>query len=109
MCSSDLRNKLASGVENAHQADAATAIARLGKGSLGGKGRGFRFLHSVSDKYGLATLIPELKIVTPRCFILATEVFDRFIDDNELTLPALRATSDEQIQACSRRRSCPPT
>ena len=69
------RNKLASGVENAHSADAATNIARLGKGSLGGKGRGFRFLHSVSDKYGLATLMPELKIVTPRCFILATEVY----------------------------------
>lgn len=101
------RNKLASGVENAHQADAATAIARLGKGSLGGKGRGFRFLHSVSDKYGLATLIPELKIVTPRCFILATEVFDRFIDDNELTLPALRATSDEQIQAMFEKAQLP--
>ena len=43
------RNKLASGVENAHSADGATNIARLGKGSLGGKGRGFRFLHSVLD------------------------------------------------------------
>eukprot|EP00320_Phaeocystis_rex_P020555 CAMPEP_0119066418 /NCGR_PEP_ID=MMETSP1178-20130426/8965_1 /TAXON_ID=33656 /ORGANISM="unid sp, Strain CCMP2000" /LENGTH=1126 /DNA_ID=CAMNT_0007048017 /DNA_START=54 /DNA_END=3434 /DNA_ORIENTATION=+ len=92
------RNKLASGVENAHAADAATAIARLGKGSLGGKGRGFRFLHSVSEKYGLATLMPDLKIVTPRCFILATEVFDRFIELNELMLPALSATSDDEIR-----------
>ena len=51
------RNKLASGVENAHSADAATNIARLGKGSLGGKGRGFRFLHSVSDKVRPATAL----------------------------------------------------
>lgn len=92
------RNKLASGVENAHSADAATTIARLGKGSLGGKGRGFRFLHSVADKYGLQTLMPDLKIVMPRCFILATEVFDRFIEDNELMLPALSATSDDEIR-----------
>ena len=101
------RNKLASGVENAHSADAATTIARLGKGSLGGKGRGFRFLHSVSDKYGLATLMPELKIVTPRCFILATEVFDRFIDDNELMLPALRATSDDEVKAMFEKAQLP--
>ena len=92
------RNKLASGVENAHAADASTPIARLGKGSLGGKGRGFRFLHSVSDKYNLGTLLPEMRIVVPRCFILATEVFDRFIESNKLLMPALNAATNDEIK-----------
>jgi len=92
------RNKLASGVENVHSADASTTIVRLGKGSLGGKGRGFRFLHSIEDKYSLSTLLPELEMVVPRSFILATEVFDRFIEDNKLMVPALNATTNEEVR-----------
>lgn len=81
-----------------HSADASTTIVRLGKGSLGGKGRGFRFLHSIEDKYSLSTLLPELEMVVPRSFILATEVFDRFIEDNKLMVPALNATTNEEVR-----------
>ena len=94
------RNKLASGVENASArgiTDFDSSMVRYGKGALGGKGRGFRFLHSVSDKFGLQTIIPELRISVPNCFVLATEVFDRFLDENQMRQAALEATADEDL------------
>ena len=94
------RNKLASGVENASArgiTDFDSSMVRYGKGALGGKGRGFRFLHGVSDKFGLQTIIPELRISVPNCFVLATEVFDRFLDENQMRQAALEATADEEL------------
>ena len=94
------RNKLASGVENASArgiTDFDSSMVRYGKGALGGKGRGFRFLHSVSDKFGLQTIIPELRISVPNCFVLATEVFDRFLDENQMRQAALEANADEDL------------
>ena len=94
------RNKLASGVENASArgiTDFDSSMVRYGKGALGGKGRGFRFLHSVSDKFGLQTIIPELRISVPNCFVLATEVFDRFLDEKQMRQAALEANADEDL------------
>ena len=88
------RNKLASGVENFETAEADMPFTRLGSGSLGGKGRGFRFLHSVVESQNLSNIMPELSLVVPRCFVLATGVFDRFIEKNQLLLPALNAKDD---------------
>jgi len=93
------RNKLASTVENVQTADATTPIVRLGSGSLGGKGRGFRFLHKLSEKIDMATVIPDVELVVPHCFILATSVFDEFMDANGLLKPALSATTDAEVQA----------
>ena len=93
------RNKLASTVENVQTADATTPIVRLGTGSLGGKGRGFRFLHKLSEKFNMSTVIPDLELVVPRCFILATSVFDEFMETNALIEPALNATDDAEVRA----------
>ena len=62
------RNKLASTVENVQAADATTPIVRLGSGSLGGKGRGFRFLHNLSDKINMSTRHPRRR--DPRAALL---------------------------------------
>ena len=91
------RNKLASTVENASMADASTPMVRLGQGSLGGKGRGFRFLHNLSDKFNMSTVIPDLELCVPRCFILATSVFEDFMEDNELLMPALSAPTNDEL------------
>ena len=91
------RNKLASTVENAQTADATTPIVRLGSGSLGGKGRGFRFLHTLSDKIAMGTVIPDMELIVPQCYILSTSVFDDFMERNALTAPALNATSDAEV------------
>ena len=78
-------------------ADASTPIVRLGTGSLGGKGRGFRFLHNLSDKFNMSTVIPDVELVVPRCFVLATSTFEDFMDDNELMKPALNASDDDEL------------
>ena len=95
------RNKLASTVENANTADESTPIVRYGTGSLGGKGRGFRFLHNLFDKFNMQSVIPDMELHVPRCFILATSVFEDFLDDNELLVPALNATTDQQVDTPS--------
>jgi len=101
------RNKLASNIEDVSTADASTPIVRLGSGSLGGKGRGFRFLHQLSEKFNMATVIPELELVVPRCFILATSVFDDFMETNNLIAPALNAATDEEVHTLFEAASLP--
>jgi len=93
------RNKLASDVENVRYADPSMPIVRLGSGALGGKGRGLRFLNSLVDDYGLENVMPDVCISVPRCFVLATGVYDRFIEDNDLLVPALNAADDSEVNA----------
>ena len=102
------RNKLASTVENVQAADATTPIVRLGSGSLGGKGRGFRFLHNLSDKINMSSVIPDVEIHVPRCFILATSVFDEFMESNALVTPTLNATTDAEVEALFAAAPLPP-
>lgn len=52
------RNKMTSFVESPEAADATTLMVRCGSGSLGGKGRGFRFLHNVADRFNLISCSP---------------------------------------------------
>ena len=65
-------------------------VARIGKGALGGKGRGYRFLHSFLDSYLIEQHFGDVRITVPRSVILATGVFDEFVDDNELLQQAKR-------------------
>ena len=101
------RNKLASTVENVQTADGTTPIVRLGSGSLGGKGRGFRFLHKLSEKIDMANVIPGVELVVPRCFILATSVFDEFMDTNGLISPALNAKTDAEVEELFNKAALP--
>ena len=72
-------------------------FARIGEGSLGGKGRGLAFLdniikrHSELNQYGNAT------VQIPKTVVLCTDFFDRFMDDNNLWSIALSDAPDEVI------------
>jgi Pyruvate phosphate dikinase, AMP/ATP-binding domain len=62
--------------------DPATSFARLGDGSVGGKARGIAFVNtllSLSD-----VRFPELAIEVPPGIVIATGVFDQFLDRNGL-------------------------
>jgi len=74
-------------------------IARIGHGSLGGKGRGFRFLNTVLEQYGVETLVPNVRIIVPRSLIIAAQEFDQFIsaDHHRLKREALEATDDATV------------
>ncbi len=69
-------------------------FARIGEGSLGGKGRGLAFLDRMISKQreGLGGLL-----YIPKTLVLCTDIFDEFMDTNDLYGIALSNIEDEEI------------
>ncbi len=69
-------------------------FARIGEGSLGGKGRGLAFLDRMISKQreGLGGLL-----YIPKTLVLCTDIFDEFMDTNDLYGVALSNIEDEEI------------
>ncbi len=59
-------------------------IMRLGKGSLGGKGRGLAFISNFIESINFKQLIPGVKIRIPRTSIIGVEEFSNFLEINDL-------------------------
>ena len=78
-------------------AESISGFARIGSGSLGGKGRGLGFIHSILPQEELDERHPEIRVQVPPTSILGTEVFDEFLRTNQLLPIALEETSDDQI------------
>lgn len=72
-------------------------FVRIGAGSLGGKGRGLAFMNSLLTTYQLEDRIPGVKIFIPRTAVLATGVFDQFMESSGLLKYALNETDDDKI------------
>ncbi len=71
-------------------------FARIGNGSLGGKGRGLAFIGAMIKRY------PKLErenflINIPKTVVICTDIFDEFMETNELLQIALADTDDETI------------
>jgi len=64
--------------------DDATTFARIGRGSLGGKGRGLAFIHALLERNGLRRKYENVVITVPRSAVIGTEMYDRFLDENHL-------------------------
>ena len=62
-------------------------FARIGEGSLGGKGRGLAFLDHIMQKHTEISSVAPVMI--PKTVVLCTDVFDDFMDSNNLYQPAL--------------------
>lgn len=84
-------------------------IHRIGDGSLGGKARGLAFLAKILSKYITEEMFPNLKITIPRTIVLSTEIFDRFIEQNNFSLDELFSLSDERIASHFLKGNLPPT
>jgi hypothetical protein len=69
---------------------------RIGTGSLGGKGRGLAFMNSVFNAYRVTRHIPGVKIRVPPTAILATGVFDRFMEAANLLPFVLEEEHDDE-------------
>ena len=72
-------------------------FVRIGEGSLGGKGRGLAFINSLINMYRLEHRFPGVRIFVPATAVLATGVFDRFMESSGLSSYALKESSDEKI------------
>ena len=72
-------------------------FARIGDGSLGGKGRGIAFIDHIIKRHPDLNQFPGARVMIPKTVVLCTDVFDEFMERNELYPIALSDVSDEEV------------
>lgn len=77
--------------------DAESGFARIGGGSLGGKARGLGFVNTLVNDYNLHDHFDDVFIHVPTAVVLGTDIFDQFLDDNNLRKFAIDCDDDEEI------------
>ena len=77
--------------------DSYSHFARIGDGSLGGKGRGLAFLDNIVKRHPEFNQFENAKVMIPKTVVLCTDVFDEFMESNNLYHIALSDAPDEEI------------
>lgn len=77
--------------------DAYSHFARIGEGSLGGKGRGLAFLDNIIKTHPDFNTFAGASVQIPKTVVLCTDVFDQFMEQNNLYQIALSDASDDEI------------
>lgn len=72
-------------------------FARIGDGSLGGKGRGLAFIDNMVKRHAEFDEFENAQVVIPKTVVLCTDIFDEFMDTNNLYQLALGDASDDEI------------
>ena len=72
-------------------------FARIGDGSLGGKGRGLAFIDNMVKRYPEFEEFENARVAIPKTVVLCTDVFDEFMDINNLYQIALSDADDDTI------------
>jgi CheY-like chemotaxis protein len=72
-------------------------FSRIGEGSIGGKARGLAFINRIIKNYKLFSKFPDVLITIPRTVVLSTDIFDEFMDHNNLYSVAMSDMPDEEI------------
>ncbi len=73
------------------------SFSRIGSGSLGGKARGLGFVNSLISHYGICKKFKGIEIYVPSALVLATDVFDQFMEANDLQNFAMSTEDDEEL------------
>ena len=71
---------------------------RIGGGSLGGKARGLAFVRHLLYKHRMSRRFGGVRVTVPPSLVLATDIFDRFLDENNLHDFAIHCTDDSEIE-----------
>src|SRR5271167_3872341 len=77
---------------------AESMFLRIGAGSLGGKARGLAFVRHLLWKGRTTRRFPNVRIAVPPAVVLATELFENFLSENNLLDFALHCNEDAEIQ-----------
>lgn len=73
-------------------------FARIGQGSMGGKGRGLAFIDALLKRNPQCEDFHGVQITIPRTVVLCTDIFDAFMENNNLYDVAMNPeASDDQI------------
>lgn len=82
-------------------------FARIGDGSLGGKGRGLAFIDNMVKRHAEFEEFENASVVIPKTVVLCTDIFDEFMDMNQLYQIALSDADDETILRAFLRAKLP--
>ena len=82
-------------------------FARIGEGSLGGKGRGLAFIDAMIKRNEELENFENVQIVVPKTVVLCTDIFTEFMESNSLYPIALSDSSDDEILAAFLKAQLP--
>lgn len=82
-------------------------FARIGEGSLGGKGRGLAFIDNMIKRHPDFDEFENASVAIPKTVVLCTDIFDEFMDSNRLYQLALSDADDETILRAFLRAKLP--
>ncbi|KUO69660.1 MAG: phosphoenolpyruvate synthase [Clostridia bacterium BRH_c25] len=77
--------------------DIESSFNRLGSGSLGGKGRGVAFFNTLLSDTDIQNKYKDIKIKTPRSFVICSGIFEEFMESNNLQEMAVNSKDEEAI------------
>lgn len=77
--------------------DPINSFARIGRGSLGGKARGLGFINTLINSQKIRYKFEDVEISVPSAVVIATDVFDQFLEDNHLEQLAYQDTDDQEL------------
>lgn len=77
--------------------DTYSNFARIGEGSLGGKGRGLAFIDNLVKRHSEFEQFENASVAIPKTVVLCTDIFDEFMDSNNLYQIALSDQPDDVI------------
>ena len=75
-----------------------SSFLRIGSGSLGGKARGLAFVRHLLRTRRIAKRFPGVRLSVPPAVVIATDMFDLFLSENNLSDFALHCDDDSEIQ-----------
>lgn len=93
------RNRSVVADYNPASMDASEGMSRIGGGSLGGKGRGLAYASRLLDRVRPADRYQGVQITVPPAVVLATDIFEQFLERNELLGRALESEDDQELEA----------
>ena len=82
-------------------------FARIGEGSLGGKGRGLAFIDNIIKRHPTLNRFDNATVMIPKTVVLCTDIFEEFMDTNDLYPIALSDADDSEILAAFRAAHLP--
>ena len=87
--------------------DSYSNFARIGEGSLGGKGRGLAFIDNLVKRHPEFEEFENARVAIPKTVVLCTDVFDEFMETNGLYQVALSDADDATILRCFLKAKLP--
>lgn len=78
--------------------NALDGFVKIGHGSMGGKARGLVFLASqINPDADFLKRFPRVRIFVPDTLVITTDVFEAFVDDNQLDIYSRTTMTDREI------------